>query len=167
MRLALSGNVRWLVPLAWMILIFVGSTDLLSASHTSRFVEPFLRWLFQGTLSAPGIEALHFLIRKCGHLTEYAVLCILYWWALGSRQHFATAHWQRTLIAVLLTAGFAATDEFHQSFVPSRGASVDDVLIDTVGAGLGMLLFSAARRMFRPPANRAQAGTATDPSPLG
>ena len=147
--------LRWLPALGWMALIFLGSTDALSHEHTSHFVEPFLRWLFRGTLSAGAIENLHHLIRKTGHLTEYAVLCVLYWWALRPSTDARRAGW-----AILLAACFAGTDEFHQSFVPSRGSSVSDVLIDTVGAALGLALFLAARRVL-------QAGTGRPPSPPG
>ena len=36
---------RWTSVIGWMFLIFVGSTDVLSAEQTSRFVVPFLLWL--------------------------------------------------------------------------------------------------------------------------
>ncbi len=37
------------------------------------------------------------------------------------------------LLAIVLVAGYASLDEFHQSFVPGRTAAVGDVLIDTSG----------------------------------
>ncbi len=46
-------------------------------------------------------------------------------------------HW--FLSALLLVAVFALVDEYHQSFVPSRTASVYDSLIDTSG-GLAALI---------------------------
>ena len=173
MRAVPFAYLRWLVPLAWTGLIFGGSTDVLSAQHTSRFVEPFLRWLFHGTLSVQGIDEIHFLIRKTGHLCEYAVLCLLFWWALPSRERAPRAAprpWRREIFALVLAAAFAASDEYHQSFVLSRGASVEDVLIDTAGAAGGlaaMLGISRAARTLRrrrEPARRSQAGTAADPS---
>ncbi len=147
------ADFRWLLPVLWMGLIFTGSSDLLSANHTSRFIEPFLRWLFHGSLSEQRLDDIHFLIRKAGHLCEYAVLCILFWWALFSPGKDDPAPgvrpwWHRPAFAVALAACFAATDEFHQSFVPTRGASVEDVLIDTVGAALGLSLFLAAAHVF-------------------
>jgi VanZ family protein len=43
--------------------------------------------------------------------------------------------------AVLLASAlFAASDEFHQSFVKSRTPSVRDVLLDVAGAFLGLLI---------------------------
>lgn len=159
MRPKPSRALRWLPPLLWMALIFEGSSDLLSAQHTSRFIEPFLRWLFHGSLSMETIDKIHFLIRKAGHLSEYAILGVLFWWTLRS------PGWRRAAYALLLAATFAASDEFHQSFVPTREASVRDVLIDTTGATLGLAVLLGSRRALLTPRN--QAGTGNVPSPPG
>jgi VanZ family protein len=85
--------------------------------------------------------------RKCAHVTEYAVLAVLLWRAVRNVSVFRT----KTLMifgAVLLgCALFAASDEFHQTFVKSRTPSVRDVLLDVTGALLGLLIgASFARR---------------------
>ena len=129
----------WLPLLIWLGVIFVGSTDLLSAQHTSRFIAPFLRWLDPG-ISWAAINTIHTVIRKLGHVSEYAILAVLLWRALYS----GTALRTKTPIlfgAVLLAcAVFAVGDEFHQSFVQSRTSSGRDVLLDGAGAFLGALI---------------------------
>lgn len=91
-----------------------------------------------------------FILRKCAHMAEYAILFLLSRRAFGES---LTAHRARTqtIAAFLFTVLYAASDEFHQSFVPTRGPSVVDVGIDTVGAGLGLALLYARRapRAFR------------------
>ncbi len=130
-----------------MALIFCGSTDLLSAGNTSRYVEPLLHWLF-ATASQDTIDEMHHLIRKGGHMFEYGLLALLFHWALKPWMETAGAvvrgagpaeSWRLSGLALVLSAAYAATDEFHQSFVPSRGASVRDTLIDTSGAFLALL----------------------------
>jgi hypothetical protein len=59
----------WLPVVAWMIFIFIGSTDLMSAEHTSRFIVPFLLWL-KPDMSPETIARIHMLIRKLGHVTD-------------------------------------------------------------------------------------------------
>jgi VanZ family protein len=143
----MANTARWLktwVPLLfWMGLIFLGSTDRGSAGHTSGFIEPLLHWLMPG-LSQESIDSLHFLIRKSAHITEYAILGGLALRAVAPRQpvSFAEKRWRIAATALVIAALYAASDEYHQSFVPSRGASVHDVLIDTCGAciGIGALL---------------------------
>jgi VanZ family protein len=123
--------------IAWMLLIFAGSSDVLSAEHTSRFLVPFLRWL-DPTISVQAIIAIHFAVRKIGHFTEYAVLALLLWRAL--RGGFgAVAKGMIAAAVFLITAAFAASDEFHQSFVATRTASAHDVMIDCIGALVAVL----------------------------
>lgn len=115
-----------------MIFIFLGSTDLLSAEHTSRFIGPFLRW-FAPDVSAATIGSIQLFVRKCGHLLEYAILAALLYRAL--RLHRGRPF----VLAFIMTAAYAALDEFHQSFVSSRTGSPWDVAVDCAGALLGLL----------------------------
>lgn len=123
----------WLPVLAWMIFIFIGSTDLLSAEHTSRFIGPFLRW-FAPDVSAATIASVQLVARKFGHVTEYAILAALLYRALRRHRERALA------LAFIVAAVYAALDEFHQSFVPSRTGSPMDVLIDCAGALVGLAI---------------------------
>jgi VanZ family protein len=50
-------------------------------------------------------------------------------------------------LALGLAAPYAATDEFHQTFVPSRQGSVWDVLLDTGGACVGLIILWAIGRL--------------------
>jgi len=133
-----------------MVLIFAMSTDLGSASNTSLFVEPFLRWLFPSA-SHGTIQEIHFYIRKSAHLGEYAILGVLFWRALRHTisSDARRSQWKVAVVALLLSATYAATDEFHQSFVPSRSASVRDVMIDTVGTFIGLCVVEAGSAIRR------------------
>ena len=124
----------WLPVLLWMVFIFIGSTDLMSAEHTSRFIGPFLRW-FAPDITDATVAAIQLFVRKCAHLTEYAILSALLLRAL--RQHLLAAR----SVAFVLAALYAVLDEFHQSFVPSRTGSPWDVLTDSIGAVLGLVIY--------------------------
>src|SRR5437773_12414678 len=77
----------WLPVLIWLGIMFVGSTDLLSAEQTSRFLVPFLRWL-RPDISNEALAQIHFVVRKLGHILEYAILAMLLWRAVrGGRNH--------------------------------------------------------------------------------
>jgi VanZ family protein len=132
----------------WMALIFLGSTDILSAEHTSRFLVPFLRWI-DPQISLATLNAIQFGIRKLGHLTEYAILAMLLWRALRSGTGWQMKMSILFLIAALACAIFAASDEFHQSFVPSRTSSPVDVMIDICGALVGLEICLAFARRKR------------------
>jgi len=129
----------WLPLLIWIGVIFVGSTDLMSAEHTSRFLVPILRWL-KPDVAPETIRSVHTAVRKCAHVAEYAILALLLWRALRSGS--AVRAKMSTLVAAVLLgcAVFAASDEFHQSFVKSRTPSLRDVLLDIAGALFGLLI---------------------------
>jgi VanZ family protein len=137
---------KWMPVIFWMLLIFAGSSDALSAEHTSRFIVPFLRW-FDPQISIATVAAIHLALRKLGHFTEYAVLASLLWRAL--RGTFPAVSSRILGISTFLVAAvFAASDEFHQSFVPTRTASPRDVMIDCLGALFALALcvmFARAR----------------------
>ena len=129
----------WLPLLIWLGVIFVGSTSVMSAEQTSRYIVPFLIWLKPG-MSPKVIWTILVLARKCAHVTEYAILAVLLLRALRS----ITALRAKTPMlfgAVLLgSAVFAASDEFHQTFIKSRTPSVRDVCLDVAGAVVGLLI---------------------------
>jgi VanZ family protein len=129
--------------LLWAALIFIGSSNLLSAPHTSLFLVRPLHWLFPHASDAT-LRTLHFLLRKAGHFTEYAILALLAARAFRT----STSELFRTRwfwISLLLVIAYSLSDEFHQSFVPSRTASIYDSLIDSLG-GLTALTFLAVRK---------------------
>jgi VanZ family protein len=131
----------WLPVLVWMSVIFTASSDTHSYEHSSRLVEPLLRWLFPHMLESQ-IQAIHELLRKCAHLTEYAVLALLIWrWVRKPAKDNPRAwSWREARLVTLLVMLYAASDEFHQQFVPSRTSLVSDVFIDTAGGIAGLFV---------------------------
>jgi VanZ family protein len=103
--------MRSLVPLAMMTLIFV-----LSA-------QPDLD---------SGLGTLDLVLRKLAHAAEYALLTLLWAWALRPATRLNVA------LAALIALGYAASDEFHQTFVAGRSGTPADVLIDAVGVGVAL-----------------------------
>jgi VanZ family protein len=129
----------WLLLLIWLGVIFIGSTDLLSAEQTSRFIVPILLWLKPG-MAPETTWIILVIMRKCAHVCEYAILALLLWRAL--RGGSAIRGKMSILFGAVLLgcALFAASDEFHQSFIKSRTPAVRDVLLDIAGAFLGLLI---------------------------
>lgn len=130
----------WLPPIIWMALIFSASSDSKSFVHSSRIIAPLMHWLFPHA-SEDTVNTVVVVFRKCAHLSEYAVLAFLFWRALRRPEKIDSRPWSWRLAAysVMLVAAYASTDEFHQLFVPTRHASIIDVMIDTTGAAIGML----------------------------
>jgi VanZ family protein len=134
-------------PLAvWAALIFIGSSSALSASHTSVVLRPVL-WLFPHVSDAT-LATIHFLVRKAGHLTEYAILALLAAHAFRTSSHgLLRNRW--FWVSLLFVVTYSLSDEFHQSFVPARTASIYDSMIDSAG-GLTALVLLAIRGVRSP-----------------
>ena len=82
--------------------------------------------------SLPNFNAADFIIKKSAHMLGYALLALAYLHAFDND----ISKWKLIWLLAIL---YAASDEFHQSFVPGRGPSVIDVGIDAIGAGMGLL----------------------------
>src|SRR5262245_45428325 len=117
----------WIAVLVWMIVIFIFSTDFFSDARTTA------------PLFTPSMGTA---IRKLAHWGEYFILAVLLFRALNSKS-VEVIPTRRILMVIIFAAFYAALDEWHQSFVPSRNATTRDVLIDAIGALCGALLIHA------------------------
>ena len=126
-----NATKYWLSAIIWMGIIFFMSTGMFSSEHTSQVIGPILHLLFPW-ISSNQIDLVHGLIRKAGHVTEYFVLGLLLFNAFrGDSIEKWSLRWAiYSIIGVVL---YAASDEYHQSFVISRTASFVDVGIDSMG----------------------------------
>jgi VanZ family protein len=128
---------HWLPPVLWMGVIMLLSTDTGSAAHTGELLLPLLHWLLPW--ASPGdLAAIHGLVRKGAHLTEYAILAALWYRAFtrGRRLTPPTAGW----LAFGISLAWATLDEWHQAFLPSRTSSATDVGIDGAGAAVALIV---------------------------
>jgi VanZ family protein len=132
-----AGLPAWLLPIGWMGVILILSTDVGSAERTGGLLIPLLHWLLPWTTPLQ-LEALHFLARKAAHFIEYAMLAGLWLWVLARNQRPAPGI--TACLALTIGIGWAVLDEVHQLFVVTRGASVADVALDTAGAATAVAL---------------------------
>ncbi len=167
-RLGDRAALRWLLVAGWVAVIFAFSaqpgTDSSQLSHGAVAV---IERVLGGLLGGIDPAAVHYAVRKLAHVLEYLVLGALVAWAWRAWPHprsrppsstagpLARAIRAPSLPALAVTVALAAADEFHQLFVPGRGAAVTDVLIDSIGAALGITLVALLARRARRSGNTA------------
>ncbi len=140
---------RWGPVVAWAVVIFIASTGWFTGPRTEAVVVPLLAWLFPHA-DRYTLEAMHAVVRKLGHFTEYLIFGVLIARALRDERGGLVRH---AVMAVVLATSYAVTDELHQHFVPGRTAAAMDVAIDALGATVGqMALLLRPRRRAHPPA---------------
>jgi VanZ family protein len=139
-RMLFNRNfVKYSLPVVlWMCVIFLMSTETFSSQNTISLVERVLHILFS-KISSQEVGLIHEFIRKTGHVIEYFILGLLLFRAFHGRS-IVFWSWRWSLLAVILVVLWAAADEFHQSFVPTRTASVVDLLLDTAGGAFAQLV---------------------------
>lgn len=116
-----------------------------------------------GAMSLPLAELLHlpeWVVRKGAHMTEYAVLGVLYSGTYACyfgapRKTKAVWSGRKILPAAWITAVcYAATDELHQWFVPGRSCEFRDVCVDGAGALIGCLAAVGIWKLIRKHENK-------------
>lgn len=135
----------WSAVLIWMGLIFFFSSKTApeSSGQSGTLIRMILTWVdssFETLASAEQelrIEALQHIVRKLAHMSIYAVLGMLCVSALYTHR---LQNWVRPSLASLICMSYAISDEWHQTMVPGRSGELRDVLIDSLGALLGVLL---------------------------
>jgi len=138
---------RYLPLIAWLAFISFASSDNFNAGNTSRIIGPLILWLFPHT-SPETLATVHFITRKIAHFTEYAILGFLAARAFRTSPRPAISR-RWFLICATLIVVYALVDEYHQSFVPSRTASVWDSFIDMAGGLTALLLVRKRSAGFR------------------
>lgn len=137
----------WLPVVLWAALIFSASGDKKSVQHSSRIIEPFVRWLIPD-VSDETVRTTVLVVRKCAHVTEFAIFTLLLLRAANATLWKSNTAWngKAAKFAFVVSVLFAISDEIHQSFVPGRQGAVMDVVIDSVGAGGALFLLWLFRR---------------------
>ena len=136
----------WILTLLWMSMIFYLSnqpavqSSQLSSGITKRFV--IIMANFVPEIKNLEFESLESCIRKNAHFIAYFFLGVLSLISL-----LLSNNKKATLYAFVLCLTYAASDELHQLFVYGRSCQIRDVLIDTAGAILGILLVVAIYRI--------------------
>jgi len=131
--------LRWIPAILWAAVILGASTDTFSAGHSGEWLSSFIIRIVGHPLAPRRFDILHKIVRKCAHLLEYGILGALLFRAVRGEEGGFRARW--AVVSVALALCVAATDEWHQFFIPSRTPSAWDVLLDCAGAGIAQLLW--------------------------
>lgn len=151
-----------LATVGWMVIIFSFSAkpadESTQMSHetgkiVAKIINPdFNRW--SPDLQSNYVEQIDFAVRKSAHASEYALLGVLLFFTVTEWAAYFKCSWfgkHRALAAWIIGTCYAASDEFHQYFVPGRSCQLSDVLLDSAGvlAGIALCLilirFASAR----------------------
>jgi VanZ family protein len=131
-------NIYWSLLIAWMILIFVMSNQpaKVSDSQSIGVLDLFLKL----GININGIfgSLANFVVRKCAHFLEYMILALLAFNVFKLYYNIKKVY----IMTIVLVFLYACSDEIHQLFVLGREGAIRDVIIDTCGGSLLVLIRS-------------------------
>jgi len=153
-RAGMWGVRPWLAlwPLAlWALAIFIASCFVVGVPQFLAAVNAVLPDDESKARFAEFWRQYWWVVVKGFHAFEFAVI---FWLANSSLRRFDRAktppreranrwYW---VVAWFIAVGYGALDEWHQSFVPERGALIRDFLVDTGGASVALLVSVARSR---------------------
>ena len=148
-----KANLAITLAIATMALVFYSSSfsyqdqslvsDIQTIFKTQPFVESLskIQFYYAGKLiSVPSLgyaQFIEFFVRKAAHVMIYCFMA--YQWARGL-QYYMKYKWTSYVLAFFIIALYAMTDEFHQGLTPGRTPLVQDVVLDSFGGLLGIII---------------------------
>lgn len=137
---------------ALAIYSFSAETGPASSKTSAQVTEVAVRMLTTGYDTMPQeqqaelIQRFQLPVRKTAHFLAFASLAFFLMLALA--QH-PIPKARRILLALLCSVVYAIFDELHQSLVPERAYAVVDIVIDSLGASIGLLFSLFFKRVRR------------------
>ena len=144
--------IKLVLVILWMGLIFLFSNDTgkISTEKSDGFIIRMVEIISRRELSESEKDkwttCLVKPVRKGAHLSVYLVLGIL---IVSFVIEFMPIGYKANMLAIGLSFIYACSDEVHQYFVPGRSGMFSDVVLDTIGASVGVLLVVLVVRMCK------------------
>lgn len=140
-------SISWIAAFSWMAVIFYLSHQPGSASSdlSSGIVATLLNFIDQVAPNLElNVESFHTFVRKNAHFMAYLFLSLL---SLNAWKSSGFRGWKQLFLGFGMCVLFAVTDEIHQLFIEGRSGEARDVLIDSTGAAVGVVVYIIAAKM--------------------
>ncbi len=142
--------LSWIAVIIWMVFIFSLSSQVAEQSNqlSTGITEVIIDAVEKVAPNANfDIIKLNNIIRNNAHFFTYLILGLL---VINAARISGIKDFKSLILAILICILYAVSDEIHQFFVPSRGAELKDLIIDSIGAlfgiGLYLLIFRIIAR---------------------
>ena len=135
--------IKWILVAIFRLFIFyMSSREGSKSTGDSSAVINFIKVYLGIDLDMISNGNASFIVRKTAHATEYLILFLLIYMAIKEYEDFQ----RKILLSLIITICYAISDEIHQYFVPGRDMRIFDVMIDSIGAIIGVILLKIKNR---------------------
>lgn len=136
--------------LVWMGVIFYMSNQpaVVSSNQSGEIIKILSNLPIIGNVVnyMVEIDVAQFIIRKCAHMFSYCMLAVLWFMAIYDESKRVR---NVVLISFAISVIYACTDEFHQLFIPGRSGEIRDVMVDSIGAMIGLFIVVLVKKFIR------------------
>lgn len=136
-------SINWILLIIWMIFIYMMSNQPATVSDSQSGAVIVLLSKIGINMNSIFGQLANFAVRKSAHFIEYMILAFLIFNVVNLYFNIK----QVIIMSIIFTSIYAATDEFHQLFVPGREGAIRDVIIDTCG-GVTLILIRIFIKCF-------------------
>jgi len=142
----MKKTIYIILIITWMIIIFMFSNQ--PADESSKLSDGFISTtigniykIFDNDVTEEKLteikEKYTTPVRKTAHFTIYLILGTL---TILLLREYDIENRKRLILAILICLLYATSDEIHQLFIPGRSGEIKDVLIDTSGSMIGIII---------------------------
>ena len=136
--------IKCLLVVIFMLFIFyMSSREGDKSTGDSSAVINFIKIYLGIDLDMISNGNASFIVRKTAHATEYMVLFILIYMVTKEYENIK----RKVLLSLIITICYSISDEVHQYFVPGRDMRIFDVMVDSTGALIGVILLKIKNRL--------------------
>jgi len=139
--------LSWVPVLLWMLIIFSLSaqpameSNGLSKNVTKIIIEiigKIIPFDIESSTAADLVSQFNHIVRKFAHFSAYLILGIL---VINAFRKCGIKGYKLFAFSIIFCVVYASSDEIHQLFVPGRGCQLKDVIIDSMGALTGIVMY--------------------------
>ena len=138
--------VSWGLVFGWMgIIFYLSAQHAEQSANLSGGITDTVKVLVDRVApnSNVNIESVSIFVRKNAHFFAYLLLGML---SLNALRKSRVENRKSLVLAFAISVLYAISDEVHQLFVPGRSGQVSDVLLDSTGALVGIVLYAVISR---------------------
>jgi len=141
--------IAWVLVILWMTVIFYMSSQPAVISNSmskgvTKLIIQFVSIIYPLNIEVDAtqlwVDRFNHTVRKIGHITEYLILGIL---VTNAFKKSGIKGYKLLIYSFILCFVYAVSDELHQYFVPGRGPGLNDVILDSFGAALGIIIYNS------------------------
>jgi len=138
--------LAWVLVIALMVLIYSFSAQVAEESNNAskEVTQKIVEQVNKVVKTELTVETLNHYIRKSAHFFIYMALGFL---LMNAMIRGKLSLQYSYVVAFLLSVLYAISDEVHQHFVPGRGPGLKDVIIDSMGALIGITIYVILYRL--------------------